>query len=102
MLQTSPLAPEGLLSEDTSLAHPDESLIKLRQRTWAESIDLTLDAAGYCMSPDSNLPWLSPQTRAEFESADGNEFGSDGARAKIAALHSSSALAVNLFDYWRM
>lgn len=33
--------------------------------------------------------------------ADGNELGLDGVRGKIRSLRSSSALAVNFFDYWR-
>src|SRR5262249_54846211 len=44
----------------------------------------------------------SKETRLEFDAADGNEFSRRGEKpAKIAALHSSSALAVNFFDYWR-
>ncbi len=45
---------------------------------------------------------LSPDTQRRFEAADGNELAHDGKRpAKMAALHSSSALACNFFHYWQ-
>ncbi len=77
-----------------------ETQIKERQRRWATGAGLNPDAAGY-LTPELNLPWLSQRTRDEFAKADGNEFGNGSGRAKIAALHSSSALAVNFFDFWR-
>jgi len=71
-----------------------------QQRLWAEAEGIAADSAGYLSAPEANLPWLTPGTRADFAAADGGEFGRPGQRAKIAALHSSSALAVNFFDYW--
>jgi hypothetical protein len=62
---------------------------------------IRVDDAGYFATPEPNLPWLTPEIRADFAGADGNEFGSESRRAKIAALHSSSALAVNIFGYWK-
>jgi hypothetical protein len=56
---------------------------------------------GYCDDPLHNMPWLNPETHNELLHGDGNEFGEPGKRPKIAALHSSSALAINVFDYWR-
>lgn len=76
------------------------SLLKHQQTSWARSCGLAVDDAGYTYRPEENLPWLTPRTRADFEAADGDEFGATRKRAKIAALHSSSALAVNVFDYW--
>lgn len=76
------------------------NLLRQTQRDWAASQGLRVDEAGYFARPKENLPWLTPRTRAAFEAADGSEFGRHGERAKIAALHSSSALAVNVFDYW--
>lgn len=76
------------------------NLLRRKQRDWAESHGLSTDFAGYVSHPENHLPWLTPRTRADFEAADGDEFGRSGKRAKIAALHSSSALAVNVFDYW--
>lgn len=41
-------------------------------------------------------------SREEFEAADGRELRyHDGEPPKMHAVHSSSALAVNVFDYWR-
>lgn len=39
---------------------------------------------------------LTPEARAEFESGDGGELG-----GRMHAVHSSSALVVDVFDYWR-
>jgi len=45
---------------------------------------------------------LNVKSREEFESGDGGELkGNAGQPAKIQALHSSSALGINIFDYWR-
>ncbi|HZZ95194.1 MAG TPA: hypothetical protein VFE23_21725 [Usitatibacter sp.] len=73
---------------------------KRSMEQWATTAGLQC-TDGYCDEPLENVPWLNPETRQEFESADGNELGNLGNRPKIAALHSSSALAVNVFDYWR-
>lgn len=39
---------------------------------------------------------LLPETRAEFEAGGGNEL-----RSKMRAVHSTAALVVNVFQYWR-
>ncbi len=45
---------------------------------------------------------LNEKSRKEIEGGDGGELKSKaGYPAKIQALHSSSALGVNIFDYWR-
>jgi hypothetical protein len=44
---------------------------------------------------------LSPATVEEFRAGGGTELGSGGVPGKMQAPHSSSALAVNVFDYWR-
>lgn len=72
--------------------------MKSQQAKWAALAGLLVDDRGYCTSPDGNLPWLTKQTKAEFMAADGHKLAA-GRRATIAALHSSSALAVNVFDY---
>ena len=77
-------------------------LLKCQQTSWALEAGVAADSAGYCTAPAANLPWLTSDTRADFAAADGHEFAADGRRSKIAALHSSSALAVNVFDYWRV
>ncbi len=44
---------------------------------------------------------LSAPSEEEFRNGDGDELGQPGKRGKMQALHSSSALAANVFDYWR-
>ena len=48
---------------------------------------------------------LSEQTKKEFGKGDGNETSDSGkegtSRAKMKSLHSSSAIVVNLFQYWQ-
>lgn len=45
---------------------------------------------------------LNEKSKKEFDDGDGGELKSKrGHPAKIQALHSSSALGVNIFDYWR-
>jgi len=77
-------------------------LILNQQRAWATRQGLKYDINGYTLSLDDNLFCsLSPQTREEFESGKGDELGERGNRGKIQALHSSSALVINVFEYWR-
>lgn len=73
-----------------------------RQRRWAEARQLTVKVSGRVSRPEDNLfAPLHAETRAEFKAGDGNEFGTPKKAGKIYSLHSSSALACNLFDYWR-
>jgi len=44
---------------------------------------------------------LLPDVRTSFMSADGNELGSANVPGKMQAIHSSSALTVNVFQYWK-
>lgn len=72
------------------------------QRNWAESSDLSPDAKGYLPNVNSNLfrP-MSPATESAFDLGGGSELLDGPTRpAKMKALHSSSALAVNFFDAW--
>lgn len=79
-----------------------KSDLKKQQLCWAESIGIKPDSRGYLKSIEDNL-WkpLSPRTRKAFENGSGSEL-LDGPNhpAKMRALHSSSALAVNVFDFW--
>ena len=51
---------------------------------------------------DNLFQTLNRQTKIELEAGDGGEInGTERRPAKMQALHSSSALGVNLFDYWR-
>ena len=77
--------------------------IKDRQRQWAKQAGHKPDAKGYVRKVETNL-WrpLHSETRKEFERASGNELRGQGNRpAKMRALHSSAALACNVFDFWR-
>lgn len=72
------------------------------QSMWAAKAGLTLDAKGYLPSWQENLHRpLSAQALASFRGGSGNELQDSGDRAaKMRAAHSSSALVVNVFDYW--
>ncbi len=80
-----------------------------QQRKWAQAHIALRDMQGvlddiYFADIDDNLfrP-LQPETRAEFEAADGDELGRPGQarRPKLCSLRSSSALALNFFAPWR-
>jgi len=69
---------------------------------WAEAQDIPVDADRYVLDPSANfLLELSPETLADLSKGGGSELGLEGSRGKIQALHSSSALACNVFEYWR-
>ncbi|MFC1957406.1 hypothetical protein ACFLX0_01110 [Chloroflexota bacterium] len=69
-----------------------------QQRAWAEKHNIKLDGKGYTLHLNDNLfcP-LSPRSEEEFRSGRGDELS----KGKMRALHSSSALVVNVFEYWR-
>ena len=73
-----------------------------RQRSWAESVGLDVDGRCYLASVDANLLQpLSMRSKQSFENGSGSELQDTPSRpAKMKALHSSSALGVNVFDYW--
>ena len=66
------------------------------QRIWARSRGIPFDSHGYVQEVEANL-WkpLSDRARQGFERGAGSELS-----GHMRALHSSSALAVNIFDYW--
>ena len=73
--------------------------IKQRQILWAsrKAIPFTVrNAGGYVDSVNQNLlSPLSASAQSQFGKGSGNEL-----KSKMLALHSSSALAANTFDYW--
>jgi hypothetical protein len=77
-------------------------ILKEQQRSWAVRAGRGLSSDGYCSCVDDNLfrP-LSASARNEFKAGKGTELGTDTRRGKLLASHSSSALACNVFDYWR-
>lgn len=78
------------------------SYITERQRLWALRNGKPIDAEGYTRNLEDNLfcP-LSKESRDDFAAGRGNELGAGPRRGKIHAVHSSSAAAVNFFQYWR-
>ncbi len=79
-----------------------------RQVLWAQRKGIELQgsrgdrrgAQVYTRHLDDNLfEPLTKEARAEYGAADGGEFSGDP--CKMQALHSSSALAVNFFHYWK-
>ena len=78
------------------------NVVREQQREWARRRGIRFDSAGYTFDLADNLfAPLSAATEQEFRSGDGDELGREGERGKMQALHSSSALACNVFDHWR-
>lgn len=76
--------------------------VRQQQQEWALRKGISFDKAGYTLVLRDNLfQPLSPCAEEEFRAGDGAELGKLGTRGKMQALHSSSALACNVFDYWR-
>lgn len=80
------------------------TFVTREQSRWARDSSFTLQRDGYVSLLADNLflRELNPKTETDFERADGGELNDSGDRpAKMRALISSSALAVNFFDAWR-
>jgi len=77
-------------------------MVLVKQQQWALAAGLTPNDRGYLESVGLNLRQpMSSQTSAAFERGDGGELRDHGDKlAKMRALHSSSALGVNVFSYW--
>jgi hypothetical protein len=73
-----------------------------QQRMWATSVGANIDTRGYLSSVAENLYQpLSARAFRDFSQGSGSELTDTLSRpAKMKALHSSAALAVNVFDYW--
>ncbi len=72
------------------------------QQRWAQRAGFAVDAAGYLPTVSDNLRApLSVSARADFKARGAGEFH-DGERhaARMRAVHSSTILAVNVFDHW--
>lgn len=72
------------------------------QKTWAADHGLAPDENAYLSAIEKNLfQTLSERTRQSFIDGSGGELvDSPKGPAKMKALYSSSALAVNVFDFW--
>ena len=83
--------------------------ILAKQTEWAKNRGLHLIGSKmnrgrptYTINVDYNLfQPLLPDVQTSFEVGDGNELGSSGMPGKMQAIHSSSALGVNVFQYWK-
>ncbi len=83
--------------------------IKAKQKAWATINNITLtgskiDRGEKCYTKEvigNFFKQISADTYREIKSGDGNELGDGVYPGKIQALHSSSALTLNAFDYWR-
>ena len=77
--------------------------LKLKQKQWAVRHGLSVDEKGYLPSYNENIfGGLPAEVEQMFRDADGNELTDMAGRpAKMKALHSSSALCVNVFGYLR-
>lgn len=71
--------------------------IRAQQQDWATRHGIQFDGKGYTETATENLfQPLTDASTAEFGSGAGSEL-----EEKMQALHSSSALVCNVFDYWR-
>lgn len=85
------------------------NFIKSKQKAWANINNISLigsknDRGEKCYTKeriDNFYRELSAESYRDIKSGDGNELGEGIYPGKIQALHSSSALTVNVFDYWR-
>ncbi len=79
-----------------------KSQILSKQLEWAAAAGLNPDQRGYLSSYEHNLfQPLNPQSKLAFDQGSGSELrDKPTGPAKMRALHSSSALAVNFFDAW--
>ncbi len=73
-----------------------------KQRDWALKAGLNPSSNGYLRDFNLNLfKPMSEQTKKAFDKGSGSELNdSPGHPAKMRAVHSSSTLAVNVFDPW--
>jgi hypothetical protein len=86
-----------------NLSDSAKSILAAQVR-WSRGRPLDSERSHYVAKSQDNLflRRLKPETEAEFLAADGAELSDTGKRpAKMRALVSSSALAVNFFDAWR-
>jgi len=83
--------------------------IKTKQQLWAKRNNIsvvgsriTSGVRNYTKNFDENFfDTLTEKTKECFEKGDGNELHSSGIHLpKMQALHSSSSIAVNFFQYW--
>ncbi len=102
MVGVNPLQKGQSLDGDGRRMVPRWKQILAQQQGWAQQNGIQFDSRGYTFSLYDNMyipP--SPATVDEFKSGKGDELGIGDKRGKMQALHSSSALVLNVFEYWR-
>lgn len=100
--------PDHLRRESAVSPPTDAARVRAMQTAWASTAGIVCDRKGYVSRlEDALFAPLSEQARVGLEHGSGAELRSrsdsaapDPRPAKILALHSSAALAVNVFDYW--
>jgi hypothetical protein len=83
--------------------------ILAKQTAWAANSGLTLVGSKGARGRPAYTPRLGqnlfqpllPEVRKSFAAGDGGELGSTEFPGKMQAVHSSSALGVNIFQYWK-
>jgi hypothetical protein len=83
--------------------------ILAKQTAWAANSGITLQGSkgkrgrpAYTYELNQNLfQSLLPEVQKSFSDGDGSELGSTEFPGKMQAVHSSSALGVNVFQYWK-
>lgn len=84
--------------------------ILTKQTSWADrnnikliGSEITKGRLAYTENLDKNLfESLLPETKSEIEKGDGGELKGDSTQsAKMSAVHSSSAIGVNVLQYWK-
>lgn len=76
--------------------------IKELQKAWAHKNGYELDNDNYVKDMNKNFfSTLNEDTIRDLKGGNGSEIKDEKTRTKIFATHSSSALACNVFDYWR-
>lgn len=75
-----------------------------QQVKWAKENGIALDDNGYVKKMEDNFfEDLSADTVRDLKGGDGSEYPtSKGSITKIFATHSSSALVINFFEFWRL
>ena len=94
----SPIAPLSDTPGGAAVTGP----IRAHLGSWAAGRGIALNSVSRTLALDDNL--YVPLSRAsyrEFAEGDGAELGKPGKPGKMHSLHSSSALAVNVFEFWR-
>lgn len=75
--------------------------VKSEQAAWLAARGVKTGERGYAVDVAANLLLLSQEARAELGAGSGAELGTVARAGKLAAPWSSSALTVNVFEYWR-